>query len=57
MPKSIKNDRERELWVINDEGLYNWQKDSGLSMRNFLRQHRDELDQIIETAINKEPTR
>ncbi len=55
MAKSIKNDRERELWVSNDEGLYNWWKDSGLSMRNFLRQNREELDQIINDALNREP--
>ena len=23
------NDRERELWILNDEGLYNWARRSG----------------------------
>lgn len=57
MAKSIKNDHERELWVSNSEPLYNWWQDSGLSMRNFLRQNREALDRIIEDEINKEPTR
>lgn len=57
MAESIKNDRERELWVSNDEGLCRWWKTSRLSMRNFLRENRDELDRIIHEAINKEPAR
>ena len=27
---SIKNDDERELWVLNDEGLYNWARSEGV---------------------------
>ena len=26
------NDRERELWVLNDEGLYNWAKSEGVKI-------------------------
>jgi len=25
-----KNDEERRLWVLNDEGLYNWARRSGV---------------------------
>lgn len=24
IPRGLKNDSQRELWVSNDEGLYNW---------------------------------
>jgi hypothetical protein len=49
------NDGEREVWVINDEGLYNWQRRSGLSMRNFIRENRDELDRIIDAYLSRPP--
>jgi hypothetical protein len=41
------NDREREMWVNNDEGLYSWFRSSRLSMREFLRQNRAEIDAAI----------
>lgn len=41
------NDAERKDWINNDEGLYNQQKSSGLSMREFIRQNRAELDAAI----------
>jgi len=25
-----KNDEERRLWVLNDEGLYNWARQEGV---------------------------
>ena len=25
-----KNDQERRLWILNDEGLYNWAKSEGV---------------------------
>jgi len=49
------NDKERELWVLNDEGLYNWQRSSRLSMRNFIRENRAELDAYINRALNRKP--
>ncbi len=27
-----KNDEERRLWVLNDEGLYNWAKSEGVNI-------------------------
>ncbi len=45
------NDVERAQWVDNDEGLYLWRMGSGLSMREFIRQHRTELDEAINNAL------
>lgn len=49
------NDREREMWVLNDEGLYHWQKSSRQSMRAFIRENRDELDRIINATMGRTP--
>lgn len=49
------NDRERELWVSNDEGLYNWHRRSRLSMRRFIRENREELDAIIKAYLDRKP--
>jgi hypothetical protein len=29
-PSQYKNDEERRLWVLNDEGLYLWARRSGV---------------------------
>lgn len=51
------NDSEREMWVNNDEGLYNWFRSSRLSMREFLRQNRAEIDAAITgVLVQKEPS-
>ncbi len=55
-PQQRLNDREREQWVRNDEGLYNWWKSTRLSMREFLRKVRPELDKSILEAINSPAT-
>ncbi len=44
------NSTEREQWISNDEGLYDWWKSSRLSMREFIRQHRAEIDAAIEAV-------
>ncbi len=31
-PSIIKNDRERRLWILNDEGLYNWARSEGVKI-------------------------
>lgn len=41
------NDEERRQWVSNDEGLYNWQRSSSLSMQGFIRAYRLEIDEVI----------
>jgi len=49
------NDKEREDWVNNDEGLYLWHRSSGLPMRAFIRKNREELDRTINAVINRPP--
>lgn len=29
VPNTRLNDEERRLWILNDEGLYNWARSSG----------------------------
>ncbi len=29
VPDTRLNDEERRLWILNDEGLYNWARSSG----------------------------
>ena len=41
------NDDDREQWISNDEGLYDMQRKSGLSMRRFIRKHRTFIDRQI----------
>ena len=41
------NNTERNQWIDNDEGLYNWWKSSRLSKREFIRQNRAEIDAAI----------
>ena len=45
------NNRERELWTLNDEGLYRWFRSSRQSMRQFLKDNREELDEAIARAL------
>ena len=49
------NDSEREMWVLNDEGLYNDQRHSRLSMTAYIRGNRAELDAYIKRVLDKEP--
>jgi len=30
VPGAPRNDEERRLWILNDEGLYNWAKSEGV---------------------------
>lgn len=47
------NDRERENWVNNDEGLYRWRQSQGRkSMREFIRDNREEIDAAIDRVLN-----
>jgi len=49
------NDTEREQWVLNDEGLYNWYQSECCTMLTFIRVHRAELDELILAALAKLP--
>jgi len=47
---------EREQWINNDEGLYDWKRSSRLSMREFIKQNKEEIDQCINNVLgNKQP--
>ena len=46
------NDNERELWVLNDEGLYNWFRSSHKPIRVFIKENRAEITQAINKALN-----
>lgn len=50
------NDSERAQWIDNDEGLYNWKQSSRLSMRQFIKENRAELDACILRALGRSPT-
>lgn len=47
------NDREREMWVLNDEYLYHWflTWHGGRFMRKFVRKHRDQLTHYINDRL------
>lgn len=49
------NDGEREMWVMNDEGLYNSWKFSRLSKRKFIKENREIIDSIVNNVLNKGP--
>lgn len=53
--ETTMNDRERELWVRNDESLWNWYLESRQSMRAFIRANREELTEHINAALNRKP--
>jgi hypothetical protein len=49
------NDRDRRVWVLNDEGLYLWWQASRQSLTAFIRDHRQDLTEYINRALgNKE---
>lgn len=54
------NDRERELWVNNDEGLYRWyqsERRQGGGLRAFIKRHRAEIDTAIHSVRDAPPRR
>jgi hypothetical protein len=46
------NDTERRQWILNDEGLYNLWKSSGLVLYEFIRQNRKTLDEAINNVTS-----
>lgn len=46
---------EINLWVDNDEGLYNWWKSSRLSKAEFIKQNKEELKACIDRVVNRPP--
>ena len=49
-PESL-NDADRSQWIDNDEGLYDWWKQSRLPKREFIRQNRAAIDQAINPVV------
>ena len=47
------NNEERELWVLNDETLYNDFKRSRKSMKVYLRFNREEIDEYIKGQLSQ----
>lgn len=46
------NNSERSQWIDNDEGLYNWWRQSRQSKAAFIRDNRDEIDAAINNALH-----
>ena len=47
------DNREREMWIQNDEGLYGWWKSSHTTLRNFIKENRVEIDATINRKLGK----
>jgi hypothetical protein len=49
-----RNDEERRLWVLNDEGLYQWfiRSRPRLGIRAFIQANRAEIDECIDRVLN-----
>jgi len=60
-PRTVRrrNDRDREQWIANDEGLYQWCRrwrianTGGIS--GFIRANRAEIDRAIDGALDQKP--
>jgi hypothetical protein len=51
--KKRRNDDERRLWVLYDEGLYRMFKSQCLrtrSVRQFVRDNREQIDEVIDAV-------
>lgn len=49
------NNNDREQWVLNEWHLYCWWQRSGQSMIKFIRENKQEIDQIIRQNLSKKP--
>ena len=55
MPKFTINNRDREMWIDNEEGLYNWWLSSRWSKRKFIKEYKDDIDAVIRKTLNMKP--
>jgi hypothetical protein len=46
------NNEERRQWILNDEGLYNMFIRSRQSMKAFIKENKDFLDQAINNVTS-----
>lgn len=44
-----------EQWVNNDEGLYNWWKSEGGSLRSFVQANREEIERGVRRVLDAKP--
>jgi hypothetical protein len=44
------NNTDREQWIANDEGLHDMRRRSRLSLREFIRENRTIIDEVIHTV-------
>ena len=51
----MRNDRERRMWVMNDEGMYNWftSQRPRVGITTFIRNNRQEIDEAIEMYMRR----
>ena len=53
---SRRNDADREQWIANDEGLYDWarrwMRSNKGGMRGFIKANRAEIDAAIDPVID-----
>ena len=49
----MRNDEERRMWVMNDEGLYGWftSERPRVGITTFIRNNRQEIDEAIERFL------
>lgn len=46
------NDKDREQWIDNDEGLYCWWRSSGQPKKKFINENRQALTECINKVLN-----
>ena len=51
----MRNDGERKMWVMNDEGMYGWftSQRPRVGISTFIRNHRQEIDEAIEMYLRR----
>ena len=51
----MRNDGERKMWVMNDEGLYSWYTSERprVGITTFIRNNRQEIDESIEMYMRR----
>lgn len=43
-----RNDKDRREWVLSDEGLYNMQRASSVSLKEWVKRNRAMIDEVID---------
>jgi hypothetical protein len=49
----MMNDEDREQWVNNEQGLYNWWRRSRKGITVFVRENRKEIDRYLAAREKK----